>query len=159
MQTFRAMKPPHFKEPGLERQIVEGAGRFETNVFDRLKTKATPGSAEGALFFAQDIFINHWIGSSIAPLFYLHPVLLGHTAATHLEANYEPIKQKGLMYGMLSSNLKRNLTKKKEKEYTMTDSARSDRRIIAFNAANDPTESAKMECKSTCLPKVLISQR
>ncbi|EHK96088.1 hypothetical protein M7I_8223 [Glarea lozoyensis 74030] len=139
MQTFRAMEPPSFNTPGLERQVdygVDGAGRFPTNVFTKLKTKATPGSAE-------DIFMNHWIGSSVAPLFYLSPFMVGQKAAEELEEEYKPLNVKGRMYSMFSGNLQRNLTT--GKEYVMTDSARSDRRIIAENGLDDPTESVKME--------------
>ncbi|ORX98813.1 hypothetical protein BCR34DRAFT_628298 [Clohesyomyces aquaticus] len=146
MLTFRAKKPPNFNEAGLERQInygIDGAGRFPTNVFSRLETKATPGSAEGALFFAQDIFVNHWIGSSVAPLFYFGPSLVGSKAVEQLEANYNQLNKKGRMNWLLSGDLQRSLST--SKEHSMTDSARSDRRIIAENFADDPTESVKME--------------
>lgn len=76
MLTHRALQPPDFSSDGQDRRIddgIDGAGRFKENVFARLKSKAQPGSTEGALFFCQDIFVNHWIGSSVAPLFYLGP--------------------------------------------------------------------------------------
>ncbi|KAK5994043.1 hypothetical protein PT974_07483 [Cladobotryum mycophilum] len=150
MLTHRAMQPPILTEKGLERQIdygIDGAGRFRDNIFSRLKTKAVPGVAEGVLFFAQDIFVNHWIGSSVAPLFYLSPSYVSRKAAAAVESSYNQLNVKNRMNIMFGDNLQRHSCD--GKVYKMTNSSRSDRRIIAENALDDPTESIKMEYGTT----------
>ncbi|EPS34735.1 hypothetical protein PDE_09699 [Penicillium oxalicum 114-2] len=74
--TQRDQKPPTFVEPDAGRQFndnVDTPGRFDPNLFGTMKIKATPGSADGILAISQDIFMNHWIGSYIAPRFYNEP--------------------------------------------------------------------------------------
>lgn len=150
MLTHRAMQPPDFNSRGVERHIddgIDGAGRFKENVFARLRTRATPGSAEGALFIAQDIFVNHWIGSSVAPLFHLNPQYAAHEVAQLVEQNYKQLNIHGAMKNF-GSNATTTRTLSTNSKYKLNSTFRSDRAIIAQNKVNDPTESIKLECKS-----------
>jgi hypothetical protein len=149
MLTHRAMNPPDFNGPGQVRYVddgVDGAGRFKENVFARLKSKAEPGSIEGALFFCQDIFVNHWIGSSVAPLFYIGPWDIAPWIARLIKEKYNQVNVKGKItfygdYKEPTRDLKRG------NEYKMTNSFQSARTIIAENGIDDPTESVKLDCK------------
>lgn len=150
MLTHRARQPPNFDSDGTERIIddgVDGAGRFKENVFARVKSKAEPGAAEGALFFAQDIFVNHWIGGSVAPLFYLGPETVAPLVAKNIEANYKELNCKGAMnfsneYWPPTRTLSRNNV------YTMTNSMRSKRKVITWNSFVGDSQSIKLECRA-----------
>lgn len=149
MLTHRAKQPPYFDNDGTTRIIddgVDGAGRFKENVFGRVKSKAEPGAVEGALFFCQDIFVNHWIGGFVAPLFYTPPRVIAPLVVQMIEDNYSQLNRKGRMdfsddYRSPSRSLSR------DNYYTLTNSFRSGRKIIAENALDDPTESVKLECE------------
>lgn len=125
---------------------IDGAGRFKENVFARLKSKAQPGSTEGALFFCQDIFVNHWIGSSVAPLFYLGPTEVSTQVATLIEDKYTQCNHRN---GMDFASDMRPPTRKlsRNNEYKMTNTLRSGRKMIAVNGTGDFTESMKLECR------------
>lgn len=150
MLTHRALKPPNFTESGQVRYVddgVDGAGRFPQNVFARVKSKAEPGSTEGALFFCQDIFVNHWIGSSVAPLFYLSPEVVTKKLADLLETSYKHFNVKGsLDFGNEIRDPSRELSQ--NNEYKITNTLRTGRRIIARKLTSD--ESVKLECKMLC---------
>ena len=149
MLTHRAFNPPDFTDRDQERRIddgIDGAGRFKENIFARVKSKAQAGSTEGALFFCQDIFMNHWIGSSVAPLFYLDPGSVSSQVAKLIEKNYSQLNIHGAMnFGWSDSPRTRSLSR--DNEYEMKNALRSDRKIIARNLVHDPTESVKLECK------------
>jgi hypothetical protein len=149
MLTHRAKEPPEFQTDGKVRIIddgVDGAGRFPENVFARVKSKAEPGSTEGALFFCQDIFVNHWIGSFVAPLFYLPPSTIGPLVAKLVEANYTQLNRHGRMnFGNEYQSPTRTISR--NNQYQMSNTMRTGRKIIAENGIDDPTEAMKLECK------------
>ena len=160
MLTHRANNPPNFDSTGKDRYVddgVDGAGRFPENVFARVKSMAVPGSVEGALFFCQDIFVNHWIASSVAPLFYISPGNIAPKIARLIEKNYNQVNVVGAMtfnqdYRDPTRELKRG------SDYKMTNSFQSGRKIIAVNDLADPTESMKLDCKpqAPCLSGALL---
>ncbi|KAF3930369.1 hypothetical protein ABW20_dc0108898 [Dactylellina cionopaga] len=144
--THRALQPPDFSYSGVPRVVddgVDGAGRFKENVFTRMKTKAISGAADGALFFCQDIFVNHWIASSVAPLFYLSPDTIARQAADAVEKGYKHLNLRGRMNFSDGKAITRSI--ERGKSYTMTNTLRSGRKMIAANVADDHTESIKME--------------
>ncbi|KAG5796115.1 hypothetical protein H9Q69_004848 [Fusarium xylarioides] len=151
MLTHRAKKPPYHKENGLERVVdygIDGAGRFKENVFSRMKTRATPGSAEGALFFCQDIFVNHWIGSSVAPLFLPDSWETTQSIAKLVKDNYKQVNRLNELYfGSEVTNPTKELSQ--NNVYRVENKFNSPRRIIARNFLDDPTESLKLEYGSS----------
>jgi len=124
---------------------VEGVERFKENVFARLKRRAEPGAADGLLFICQDIFVNRWIGSAVAPLFCVTPREASNKVAAIIEKNYKKLNLHGTMdfvdniqdpYGELSTS----------NRYEKKSSVGSNYKPIVEDWASVYSEAVKLEC-------------
>jgi hypothetical protein len=147
MLTHRSKQPPDFMEDGTFRVVndgIDGAGRFEKDVFARVKSKATPGACEGALFICQDIFLNHWIGERVAPLFYLDSAQAVKEIHTMMRTKY-PHNRAGNWLSHSASRGSPHKSLTSTNEYVMTEKFITKRQFHDKNTANDPTESLKID--------------
>jgi hypothetical protein len=154
MVTNRAKQPPDFIEEGKERIInygVDGAERFPVNVFDKVKSKAELGSTEGVLLFCQDIFVNHWIGSYVAPLFFLRPDTASEKIRNYIYNEYEATNVHIKDFNFDDSVRPSSRSLSRNNEYTMTNSMRSPHKVIvttdSASSKTDPSENVKLECE------------
>ncbi|CAM1505030.1 Fc.00g106670.m01.CDS01 [Cosmosporella sp. VM-42] len=146
MLTHRAMQPPSFEWRAFSRLPGEGPNLGEDleTYFQQIKSKAVPGSSEGALFFCQDIFVNHWIGSSVAPLFYVPPEIVGRQVVDLIRSRYRHANAAHeLSFQEDVQNPEVSLSR--DNCYRMKSKLDSKRKIIGRNPLQDPTESIKLK--------------
>lgn len=121
------------------------AGVFKTNAFDRVKEKAGTESNNGVLVFCQDLFVNHWIASSLAPHFYVPPDMVGKLVTRMVKGTHPNSCADKLSFEQYFQPPKVELSR--NNKYRLTNSFKSGRHFIDNNFRDDPTQSMKLECK------------
>jgi hypothetical protein len=150
MLTNRSFEPPFIGQfgggnPRSEIELSSQAGQFEKNTFGRAMIRAKPGSADGILVFSQDIFVNHWIGSSVAPRFYLPPGEIAKNVATAIKTTY-PNNNWAQSLDFSSHVRPANIQLSRDNTYRISNSLESDLKTICGNAIQGPTEALKLKC-------------
>lgn len=159
--TKRDQKPPDFVKPDTGRvfnENIDTPGRFDPNLFGKMKIKAAPGSADGILAISQDIFMNHWIGSYIAPRFYNEPSRILEQVEKGVEEHFENAYAKS-PYGFAPHDWvvnKNNQNISRDKIYKRDTEIKTRMIVTSVDMMNaNPLELMRVERKIPQLPSYM----